>query len=90
MQVEHATFTPLVMSSCGGFGRECARFYSKLAEDISEKRQQPYSVICSWIKRKIVFSLMKSIGLCLRGSRSINNHVSIESDPVISEVLSKI
>ena len=90
LQVEHATFTPLVMSSCGGFGRECARFYSKLAEEISEKRQQPYSVVCSWIKRKIVFSLIKSIGLCLRGSRSINNHVSIESDPVVSEVLSKI
>ena len=32
LQVEHGSFIPLVMSSNGGFGRECRRFYSKLAE----------------------------------------------------------
>ena len=41
---ENGTFTPLVMSSRGGFGRERVRFYSKLAEEIAEKRQQPYTV----------------------------------------------
>ena len=51
LQVEHSSFTPLVMSSKGGFGRECAQFYSKLAEQIAEKRKQPYSIINSWIKR---------------------------------------
>ena len=39
LQVEHGSFTPLVMSSNGGFGRECGRFYSKLAEQIAEKRK---------------------------------------------------
>ena len=52
LQVEYGSFTPLVMSSNGEFGRECGRFYSKLAEQIAEKQKQPYSIISSWIKRK--------------------------------------
>ena len=49
LQVKLGSFTPLVMSSNGGFGRECGQFYSKLAERIAEKRKQPYSIISSWI-----------------------------------------
>ena len=94
LQVEHGSFTPLVMLSNGGFGRECGRFYSKLAEQIAEKRKQPYSIISSWIKRKTIFSLLRSIGLCLRGSRSIKENekivMSIENDVVVSEGLTKI
>ena len=94
LQVEHGSFARLVMSSNGGFGRECGRFYSKLAEQIAEKRKQPYSIISSWIKRKIIFSLLRSIGLCLRVSRSIkeNENIvkSIENDVVVSEGLTKI
>ena len=94
LQVEHGSFTPLVMSSNGEFGRECKRFYSKLAEQIAEKRKQPYSIISSWIKRKITFSLLPSIGLCLRGSKSIreNENIakSIENDSAVSEGLTKI
>ena len=67
LQVEHGSFTPLIKSSNGGFRRECGQFYSKLAEQIAEKRKQPYSIISSWIKRKVIFSLLRSIGLCLRG-----------------------
>ena len=94
LQVEHGSFTPLVMSLNGGFGRECRRFYSKLPEQIAEKRKQPYSIISSWIKRKLIFSLLRSVGLCLRGSRSPreNENVvkSIENNPVVSEGLKKI
>ena len=57
LQVEHGSFIPLVMSSNGGFGRECGRFYSKLVAKNAEKLKQPYSIISSWIKRKIIFSL---------------------------------
>ena len=30
MQVEHGTFTPLVMSATGGIGRESSKFYSRV------------------------------------------------------------
>ena len=93
-QVENGSFTPLVMTSNGGFGRECGQFNLKLAERIVEKRKQPYSIISSWIKRKIIFSLLRSIGLCLRGSRSIRENKNIvkpiENDAVVSETLTKI
>ena len=93
-QIENGSFAPLVMTSNGGFGRECGQFNLKLAERIVEKRKQPYSITSSWIKRKIIFSLLRSTGLCLRGSRSIRENKNIvkpiENDAVVSETLTKI
>ena len=71
MQVEHGSFTPLVMSAAGGMARECSKFYSRLSEMIDEKRKERYSLIVAWVRRKICFSLITSIGMCLCGSRSI-------------------
>ena len=38
LQIQHGTFTPLVFSIYGSMGKECAKFYSKLAEMLSDKR----------------------------------------------------
>ena len=43
LQVEHGTFTPLVMSTTGGMGRESSKFYSFLSELTSEKTESSYS-----------------------------------------------
>lgn len=90
MQVEHGTFTPLVMSATGGMGRESMKFYSRLSELISERRESSYSVVVTWIRRKIVFALMKSIGMCLRGSRSVFNHEKLEQSVKDNELLSEL
>ena len=66
------------MSTNGGIGREGEKFYGKLASKISEKRQ-PYSVVSSWIRRKISVSLTKSICMCLRGSRTLKDFRLINS-----------
>ena len=71
LQIEHGSFTPLVMSATGGMDRECKKFYARLAEMISYKRETSYCIIAVWVRRKITFSLIKSIGICLRGSRSV-------------------
>ena len=70
-EMEHGSFTPIVMSATGGMTMKCSKFYSCLSEMIAEKRDQPYSVIASWIHRKISFSLIRSIGMCIGGSRSV-------------------
>ena len=70
-EIEHSLFTPIVMSATGGMAKDCSKFYSCLSEMIAEKRDQLYSVIASWIPRKISFSLIRSIGMCIRGSRSV-------------------
>ena len=94
MQVEHGTFTPLVMSATGGMGRESSKFYSRLSELISEKRESSYSIVATWIRRKIIFALIKSIGMCLRGSRSVFHREkleqSIKDDELLSELSSKV
>ena len=78
LQIEHGIFTPLVMSATGGMGRECKKFYVRLAEMISYKRETSYSIIAAWVRRKITFSLIKSIGTCLRGSCSVFYNDALE------------
>jgi len=90
--VEHGTFTPLVFSTTGGVGREnAAKTYPRLTEMISEKRNVSYAKTISWIRRNISFSLIKSIGICVRGSRlSFGQAITTVTDPSLSEVLSSI
>ena len=75
IQLEHGTFTPLVFSATGGLGRECEKFYNRLASIIAEKRGHSYSLLVTWMRRKILFSLMNSVTTCLRGSRSSNTYL---------------
>ena len=37
-EVEHAMFTPLVLSTCGGMLRETTTFYKMLTADLAAKR----------------------------------------------------
>ena len=94
MEIEHDSFTPLVMSETGGMSRESRKFYVRLSQMISEKRDVNYSTIATWIRRKITFSLIKSIGLCTRGSRSTFSSTrlkkSIDEDAHTSELTSRI
>ena len=71
LKIEHGSFTPLVMSATGGMGWECKKFYARLTEMIRYKSGNSYRVIASWVRRKITSLLIKSIGMCLRGSRSV-------------------
>ena len=73
LQVENGSFTLLAFSVNGGMGKEANKSYSRIAEKLAEKRDESYSVIMSWIRRKISFLLMKSIIMCIRGSRSIKH-----------------
>ena len=89
LNIEHGSFTPLVFSANGGMARECSKFYARLSELLSTKRSQHYSVISAWVRRKITFSLMKSICMCLRGSRSIHSEKIITSMTEDAEVSEK-
>ena len=72
MNVEQRCFTSLAFSANVGMGHECKKFYSVLAEMITIKRKQEYCIIMSWLRRKISFSVMRSILLCIRRSRGKN------------------
>ena len=80
------------MLAAGGMSQECKKFYARLAEIISYKRGTSYSVIAAWVRRKITLSLIKSIGMCLQGSRSVFYNDALEKllrgDAYTSEFIS--
>ena len=45
LQIEHGTFTPLIFTCFGGMSRECQKFYSRLSEIISDKRELSQSLV---------------------------------------------
>ena len=69
LEVEHGSFTPLVFAATGGTGRECKKVYKRLAEMISEKEKSQYGDVMTYINRKLNFALIKSLIICIRGSR---------------------
>ena len=69
-EVEQGTFTPLVFTSAGGMAPQATTFYAHLAQQLSEKKQQPKSCVVGWMRCRLSFSLLRSAILCLRGTRS--------------------
>ena len=49
---------------------ETRRFYQRLAQLLTEKKDVDLSEVSGWLKTKINFSLIRSMALCLRGTRS--------------------
>ena len=74
IEVEKATFTPLVFSTFGGAGPECTMALKRLAEQIADRRHQCLSSIMGWLRTRLCFSLLRSSINCLRGSRVSPKH----------------
>ena len=71
IEIEHGSFTPLLLTPYGGGAREAERFIAELAAKIVKKKKLEYSSIMHWLRVKLSFNLVKSAVLCLRGSRTI-------------------
>ena len=64
LEVEQATFTPLVFSTTGGMAVEDKRYHSRLPELLATKKGKSYATTMSSI------ALLRSALLCFRGSRA--------------------
>ena len=73
LQAEHGLFTPLLFSCFGGMSRECSCFFSHTAECLANRRKEPKSKISAWIKARLNFALIRSMLLCLYGTRTFSN-----------------
>ena len=72
-------------------GRKCHKFYSRLSDISSEKRNLPKSLVANWVRSKVCFALLKSSFLCLRGSGTVCRKASeLECDVDVSHDLAKI
>ena len=81
LQVERATFTPLVFSTTGGMAPECVKYHKRIAELISNKTHEDYSKVMNHIRTRVRFTLLKSTLIAIRGERgkqkkSVSNNVS--------------
>ena len=69
LQVERGTFTPIVGSTFGGWGKEADRHHKRIATLISLKKNEEYADVISYIRTRLRFSLLKSILTAVRGVR---------------------
>ena len=66
-EMEHGTFTPLVLAATGGMAREAEIFYKRLASLLADKRNNNYNSTLSWLRCRLSFSLLRSAIRCIRG-----------------------
>ena len=72
MQVDKGTFTPMIFSCSGGAAPEATKCLKTLALKLSKKRQEPYSAVMNFVRRRFRFDLLKTCVLSFRGERSSN------------------
>ena len=86
--MEHATFSPLVLSVTGGLAREATTFYKRLASLLAAKWEEPYNTVLCWLRCHISFSILRSSIQAIRGARSSCGH-AIRIPKVIDLVTSE-
>ena len=74
-EIEHASFTPIVLSTTGGMGPIATTFYKRLADRLASKWNSSYSQTIGWLRCRLSFSLLRSSILCIRGARSSKGRV---------------
>ena len=87
-EVEHATFSPLVLSATGGLAREADTFYKRLASMLASKWDHTYSSTLCWLRCRLSFSLLRSSIQAIRGARSSCGH-AIKTPMVIDLINSE-
>ena len=74
-EVEHATFTPLMLSATGGLAKEANVFYKCLAYMLAYKWDHSCSSTLCWLRCRLAFSLLQVSSIqCIRGARSKCGH----------------
>ena len=64
-EVEHGSFTPLVMSLSGGCANAANITYKRLATMLAEKWEQPYCSTLAYMRCKLSFALLRSSIQCI-------------------------
>ena len=57
LDVEMGSFTPLGFGTNGGMGADCNCFLKRLVEKLSEKNEEPYHIIITWIRTLLSFEI---------------------------------
>ena len=63
------TGTPLILSTSGGMGPECAIFVKLLAKKIAQKKNQDQADVMRVLRTEIRFAVLKATLIAIRGTR---------------------
>ena len=77
--VEHSSFVPLIFACTGGAGPKATKTIQKLAEKISEKRNDTYQETINYLRTTISLALLRSAILCIRGCRSLKRPFVVDN-----------
>ena len=88
-EVEHSSFTPLVLSATGGMGSEATTFFKRLASLLAEKWDSHYSSTLCWLRCRLSFSLLRSAIQAIRGARSSRGHAGVPHITAIDLITSE-
>ena len=67
--MERGSFTPIVGSTFGGWGKEAERHHKRIATLIASKKNEEYADVISHIRTRLRFSILKSVLTAVRGVR---------------------
>ena len=64
------TFTPFIATCDAILDIEAEHYIKRLSSYLSEKWDKCYSVVIGWVRARIQVCILRSVSLCLRGSRT--------------------
>ena len=67
VEVEKASFTPLVFSTLGGASSLTTIFLKHLASLLAEKRDIQHSIVLGWLRARLNFSRLHAAIACICG-----------------------
>ena len=76
---EHSSFVPLIFACTGGAAPGSTKTTQKLADKLSEKRNESYSDTINFKRTKISFALVRSAILCLSWCKILKNTSNIDN-----------
>ena len=88
INVEHASFTPIIFTIAGGMGKAAQKVFQRLADMLAESRGQPKCLVVAWMRCRLSFSLQRSAVLCLRGTRCRRHEMVVLRDTDIAAAVS--
>ncbi len=80
LQVEKASFTPLVFSTTGGAAPEAERFIKQVASRIASRKRECYSDVIRHLRTRLRFTLLRATLIAVRGYRGPAKPEHVDDD----------
>ena len=78
------TFTPFCCSVDGLSGHEAETFLKRLGDCLAVKWDKSYSEVMGWVRARLMFAVLRSSIMCLRGARTKWRGLGLEDGAPIS------